>query len=149
MMRTRLTALAIVLGGAVIALLFGPRGPLGGFWRPVTMDRPPAGWQLAGLMGAGLVEAVGFGLALAVLALGRSTAHRLIAAPVRATAAQLATAWLLGSWWPHSALHQHVGLRPSALAGLELGFHGGSILATAVLLWAVLSGGLAGRAATG
>ena len=148
-MNKKIIAVIIVIGGAAVALLAGPRGPLGGFWRPVALDSPPTGFSLAGLRVAGLVEAVGFGAALTILALGRPMFRRMLSTPGRATAAQLATAWLLGSWWPHSALHLHYGPRPSALVGLELGFHGGSILAAGVLLWAVSTGGRAHRTATG
>lgn len=140
-MRRTVSAAIIVIGGAVAALLFGPNGPWGGFWRPIAMNPEPAGWQLAGLMSSGLTEAVGFGLALAILALGRPAFTRLTATPAKATVAQLASAWLLGSWWPHTALHMHHGAKASALVGIELGFHANSILAVCVLLWAVAATG--------
>lgn len=136
---TRTRALAIVLGGTGIAMLAGPRGPLGGFWRPVELEAGPSGGQLAVLIGSGLVEAVGFGAALAVLLLGRPLLRQLTTTPARANAALLAAAWLLGSWWPHSSLHMHFGLTPGALAPLELIFHAGSIVAFAALTWALLT----------
>lgn len=137
-MNKRVIAAIIIVGGGVLALVAGPNGPLGGFWRPLPLDPEPAGIQLAGLMGAGIVEAIGFGAALAVLALGRPLSLRLTRSPARATVAQLAAAWLLGSWWPHTGLHMHHGLNPDALVLLEVGFHAGSIVAAALLLWAVL-----------
>lgn len=137
-MNKRVTAAIIIVGGAVLALAAGPNGPLGAFWRPLPVDPEPAGIQLAGLMGAGIVEAIGFGAALAILALGRPLSLRLTRSPARATVAQLAAAWLLGSWWPHTALHMHHGMDPDVLVLLEVGFHAGSIVAAALLLWAVL-----------
>lgn len=136
---TRTRALAIVLGGTGIAMLAGPRGPLGGFWRPVELEAEPNGGQLAALIGSGLVEAVGFGTALAVLLLGRPLLRQLTTTHARANAALIAAAWLLGSWWPHSSLHMHFGLTPGALAPLELIFHAGSIVAFAALMWALLT----------
>lgn len=120
-------------------MLAGPRGPLGGFWRPVELEAEPNGGQLAALIGSGLVEAVGFGTALAVLLLCRPLLRQLTTTPARANSALLAAAWLLGSWWPHSSLHMHFGLTPGALAPLELIFHAGSIVAFAALTWALLT----------
>lgn len=137
-MNKRLTAAIIVVGGTVLAMLAGPNGPLGGFWRPIPMDPEPAGAQLAGLMTAGIVEAIGFGIALAVLALGRPLFLRITRTGGRATVAQITSAWLLGSWWPHTALHMHNGMDPDVLVVLELAFHAGSIVAFVLLLWALL-----------
>ncbi len=137
-MNTRLVAGGIVVAGTVFAMLVGPDGPLGGFWRPEEADPEPAGAQLAALMGFGLVEAVGFGLALAVLILGRPLFERITTSKRRATAAWLASAWLLGSWWPHTALHRHFGSDVSGLVAIELIFHVGSIVVASILLWSVL-----------
>src|SRR5262249_27872858 len=94
----KLTALIIVIGGAATATRAGRTGRLCGFWRPMPVDPEPAGAQLAGLIAAGIVEAVGFGVALAILALGRPMFTQLTNTPTaKATAAQLAAAWLLGS----------------------------------------------------
>lgn len=114
-MNTRLVAAGITVAGTVVAMLVGPDGPLGGFWRPEEVDPEPSGAVLAGLVGAGFLEAVGFGLALAILALGRPLFTRITTTPARATAAWLAAAWLLGSWWPHTSLHRHFGIDPGAL----------------------------------
>lgn len=137
-MNKKLTAGIIIVGGTVLAVLAGPNGPVGGFWRPQTLDPAPSGAVLAGLMGSGLVEAFGFGAALAILALSRPLFARLADSPGKATTAWLAAAWLLGSWWPHSALHMHFGLDASALVVLELVFHAGSIVALALLLSTLL-----------
>jgi len=140
-MGKRGNAVLIVVAGAAVAMLAGPNGPLGSFWRPTELDPEPAGAQLAGLIGAGLIEAIGFGVALAILVLGRPLFTRITTTGPRTTVAWLTAAWLLGSWWPHTALHMHYGLKAAALVGLELGFHAGSILAFALLLWAVIPGG--------
>lgn len=137
-MTKTITAAIIIVGGAVAAMLVGPNGPLGGFWRPIELDPEPAGAQLAGLIGAGVVEAIGFGAAIAILVLGRPLFARLTTTPGRALAAQVTSAWLLGSWWPHTALHMHHGTDPAALVALEVGFHAGSIVAFAILLWALI-----------
>lgn len=137
-MNRKLIAAIIIVSGAVLAMLAGPNGPLGGFWRPAPMDVEPAGVQLVGLIGAGIVEAIGFGVALAVLALGRPLIGRLARTATKTTVAQLTTAWLLGSWWPHTALHMYYGMNPTALTVLEVVFHAGSIVAFGLLGWALI-----------
>lgn len=82
----RTSAGALVLDGAVLAAGVGPRGPLGGFWRPAAEIPQPGGPVLAGLIGENLLECLAFGAGLAVLA----------------------TAWLLASWFPYGALHLHL-----------------------------------------
>lgn len=135
----KLSTAIIIVGGAAAAMLLGPNGPLGGFWRPLPLSPEPAGAQLAGLIGVGAVEALGFGAAIAVLVLGGALFSRITTTARKAAVARVAAAWLLGSWWPHSALHRHFGLDPDALAVLEVVFHAGSIVAFGALLWAVLS----------
>lgn len=136
-MRGKIVAVAAVCCGTVFALLAGPRGPLGGLWRPMPMPQPTSG-QTSALLASGLIEAIGFGAAIAVLLVGRPVVARLARTPPRTTCAWLATAWLLGSWWPHTALHLHIGIKPSALAPIELIFHAGSIIMVALLLWALI-----------
>jgi hypothetical protein len=131
-------AVAVTVTGTVLAALVGPRGPLGGFWAPAPEIPPPRGALLAGFVGENLVENVAFGLGLAVLIIGRRWFVERTTSPGRATAAWLASAWLLGSWMPHAALHLHIGLRPNALLAVEWVFHGGAIVAIVVLLWAML-----------
>ena len=136
-MTRKTVAVAAVGAGTVFAILAGPRGPLGGLWRPIPMPEPTRG-QISALFASGLIEAIGFGAAIAVLLVGRPAIARLAHTPARATCAWLATVWLLGSWWPHTALHLHIGIKPSALAPIELVFHAGSVIMIALLLWAVL-----------
>ncbi len=134
----RLSWAALILSASAVALLAGPRGPLGVFWRPVSLDPEPAGLQIAGLAVSTVVEAVGFGLAIAVLTLGRPLFSRITTSFARSTTAQLTCAWLLGSWWPHTALHMHYGLQAGALTILELTFHAGSVIAFVAFVYAVL-----------
>lgn len=143
-MNSKIGIALVVAVGAVFALVTGPRGPFGGFWRPMVTDIRPSGAALTGLLASGLVEAVAFGVAIATLVFGGPVFARLLGTRARATAARFAFVWLLGSWWPHTALHQHNGTHPSGLAAIELVFHAGSVVAVAVLLGAVV---LASRAA--
>lgn len=139
-----------MLGGAVLAVQVGPRGPLGGFWRPATEIPQPGGPVLAGLIGENLFECLAFGAGLAVLALGRRWFGARIGPGRPATAEWLATAWLLASWFPHGALHLHVGTHnPEALVGVEWIFHGGAIVAITALVWGVSHLHLAGGSPPG
>jgi hypothetical protein len=134
----------ITITGAVLAVLLGPRGPLGGFWAPAP-DAPRVDGALrAGFAAWNIVESIAFGAGLAVLLLGRTWFVHRTASPAGAIAAWLAAVWLIASWMPHAALHQHIGMRPSALLTVEWVFHGGAIVAIAALLWA-LAGSVATR----
>jgi hypothetical protein len=127
----------VTIAGAAFAAVIGPRGPLGGFWAPAPQAPHVHGAQLAGFLAENMLENLAFGAGLAVLLLGRSAFAR---AP-HPTTAWLAAVWLLASWMPHAALHLHIGMQPGALLPVEWIFHGGAIVATGALLWALLSGG--------
>jgi hypothetical protein len=136
----------ITIAGAALAVLLGPRGPLGGFWAPAP-DAPQVDGALrAGFAAWNIVESIAFGAGLAVLLLGRSWFVHRTASPAGATAAWLAAVWLFASWMPHAALHQHIGMRPAALLTVEWVFHGGAIVAIAALL-AALAGSTVRRPA--
>jgi hypothetical protein len=137
-MNRKIIAAVAACGGTVVAMLVGPRGPLGGWWRPIPMPQPTSG-QTSALLTSGVMEAIGFGAAVAVLLVGRPLIATIASTPGRTTCAWLSTAWLLGSWWPHTALHQHFGMKPSAIAPIELVFHAGSIVAFGVFLWVLIS----------
>ena len=129
--------IGVMIVGAVVAALIGPRGPFGGFWAP-----PPDAPHLHGSLRAGfvawnLVEDLAFGVGLAILLLGRRWFAARIATAPGATTVWLATVWLFASWMPHAALHQHVGMRAAAILPIEWVFHGGAIAATGALLWAL------------
>lgn len=122
----------VAIAGTVLAAVIGPRGPLGGFWAPPPTAPHAHGAQLAGFIGENMVENAAFGVGLAVLLLGRPWIAARAGVP---TAAWLATVWLLASWMPHAALHQHFGMRLDALLPIEWVFHVGAIIAVALLLY--------------
>jgi hypothetical protein len=136
----------VAVAGTIVAVLAGPRGPLGGFWAPAANAPKPEGALLAGFVAEGLVEAIAFGIGMAVLFTGRRWFSERAASGARADTAWLATVWLFASWLPHAALHLHLGAQPAALLAVEWIFHVGAIVAVAALLWG-LSGG-AGRPAS-
>jgi hypothetical protein len=137
-MSRKIIAAMAVCGGTAFAMLAGPRGPLGGWWRPIPMQQPTGG-QTSALLTSGVIEAIGFGAAIAVLVVGRPVIARFASTPARTTLVWLSASWLLGSWWPHTALHQHFGVKPSALAPIELVFHAGSIIMFALFLGALIA----------
>jgi hypothetical protein len=136
-MNRKIIAAVAASGGTAFAMLAGPRGPLGGWWRPIPMPQPTTG-QTSALLTSGVIEAIGFGAAVTVLLVGKPFIASVASTPGRTTCAWLTSAWLLGSWWPHTSLHQHFGINPSAIAPIELVFHAGSIIAFGVFLWALI-----------
>jgi len=136
----RKSALAVTLVFAVVALIAGPNGPLGGFWRPTTTVAPPTGALLPLFMLLSLAEALAFGLGIAFLLFGYPLVRDF--APVSAglaRAAHLSIAWLLINWWPHDSLHLHVGLNLGRLIVIEYVFHITLILAGIVLAYFFLT----------
>lgn len=132
---------AIVIAGALAAAVVGPRGPLGGFWAPAPGAPQVGGGLLAGFVAESMVEYLAFGAGLAILLLGRHWFVARTTTAAAATVAQVAAAWLLASWFPHAALHLHIGMRPEALLGVEWVFHAGAVVAIGAMLWG-LSGSL-------
>jgi len=128
---------AVAIAGAAFAMLIGPRGPLGGFWRPAAEAPKPQGALLAGFVAEGIAEAIAFGIGVAILLLGRSWFASRTATTARGTTAWLAAVWLFASWMPHAALHLHIGLQPERLLAVEWIFHVGAVMALAALLWAL------------
>ncbi len=131
---------AVVIAGAAMALVFGPRGPLGGFWAPSPHFPQPEGALLAGFIAEGTAEAIAFGVGLAILLLGRASFTTRTATRARRDVAWLAACWLFASWMPHASLHQHIGIQPTQILPVEWIFHVGNILAVTLLLWALASG---------
>ena len=135
--------LIVTLAGTGLAVLAGPRGPLGGFWSPAAEAPHADGALLGGFIAENMVENIAFGAGLAILLLGRTWFAARTASAARATTAWLASVWLLASWMPHAALHQHVGMHPAGLLPIEWIFHTGAIVATGALLlalWPAASG---------
>jgi hypothetical protein len=133
--------IGVTIAGTALAVLVGPRGPLGGFWAPAPSVPQVDGALRVGFVLENMVENVAFGAGLAILLLGRHWFVARTATTANATTAWLASVWLLASWMPHAALHMHFGMQPSALLPIEWTFHGGAIAAIGALLWA-LSGAL-------
>lgn len=128
-----------VVVGVVVALVFGPDGPLGGFWRPAAGSEEPSGLMIPGFIGVSVAEGIALGTALGVLLFGRGWFTRLVGASGLATAAWLSTMWLLGSWWPHTAAHRYVGEDLGGLLAIEWIFHVGSMVAIGIVLAAIAS----------
>lgn len=134
----------VTIVGAFVAMTFGPQGPAGGFWGAAPSEELGITGGLAGaFVGYALVEAVAFGLGLAWLAFGWKVIRQ--ATQPGAIAAYLAVGWGLVSWWPHGSFHQAIGERnPTALIGIEFGFHATMILAAVVIasyLWRTVRSG--------
>lgn len=86
------------------------------------------------------VEALAFGAGLAVLLLAGRPIKAMFG-PRHArlgTATHLALFWLLWSWWLHVALHNTSGMRPGRILFIEYAFHGSSLVAAGVVLYALI-----------
>jgi hypothetical protein len=117
-------ALAVTLLCAAAAMIAGPNGPLGGFWRPTPTVAPPTGALLPLFVLLNIAEALAFGLGMTFLLFGYPLVRSF--APVSAglaRGAHLSIAWLLINWWPHDSLHLHVGLNLGQLIVIEYLFH--------------------------
>lgn len=132
---------AVIVGGTLVAIMFGANGPLGGFWGVETSDPEPAGAALASLVLASIIEAIAFGVGLAWIAFGWPLVKDRGGLGL---ATYGAVAWGLVSWAPHTGFHQSIGEgNYGGLAAIEWGFHvtlviGAFIVATFV--WRVLQG---------
>jgi hypothetical protein len=82
----------------------------------------------------GLFDALSLGAAVSFLIFGYPLVAAIGASSKDLTfAAYLSVVWMLGSWWAHSSLHQHVGFDLVPLLGIEYGFHVTMMLAGAIL----------------
>lgn len=133
--------IAVIVAGTLIAVLFGPNGPLGGFWGDTGDDDIPGG-AMAGLVTAKLLESVAFGVGLAWLAFGWKVVRNV--GRSLAVATYLAVGWALVSWAPHSSFHQTWTEDDwYGLAAIELGFHATLVIAAFVVaayLWRTWQG---------
>lgn len=138
----------IVLG-TVVGFMLNPQSPVGAaLWGAAPEGgEAPTGGQIGLLMAVSLVEAIAFGVGLAFLFFGRSAMRRVLGSGGFATAAQLAIAWGLLSWVPHSAMHQTNGDNMARLIVIEYVFHVTLIAAAALLAWAFVRA--PGRASAG
>ena len=112
----------VVLGAA--AVLAGPNGPLGSFWRPAADSSHPTGAQLPLFLLLNIAEGLTFGFGIAFLVFGYPVVRAISPASAGLTrAAHVSIGWLLSNWWPHDSLHIHNGMNMGGLLGIEYGFH--------------------------
>jgi len=133
-------ALAVTLVLAVVAVLAGPNGPLGGFWRP-PMDSPvPTGAQLPLFILLNIAEGLTFGLGISLLIFGYPMVRAISPASIGLTrAAHLSIAWLLINWWLHDSLHVHNGMKLGGLLAIEYAFHITLMIAGVILAYFFLT----------
>lgn len=134
-MDARAKTLALLVVGTLLGLALTPASPLGArLYPPMETGQTPTGAQVPLLVVITVVEALAFGLGLAILVDGfgllRAAAP---AAPRVARAAHLALVWLLASWVPHDALHRHNGMDLAGLIRIEYAFHV-TLIAAAVVV---------------
>lgn len=144
------TFLFITVVGGVCAFLLAPQAPFGERLWPamLQLDPAPVGAQVGLFMLLGAIESLAFGAGLAVLLAGGEPVRRVFGAQHArlAAATHLSLFWLLWSWWLHVGMHMTSGMRAGRVLFIEYAFHVTSILAGAVLAYAVL---VLGRRATG
>lgn len=131
----------VTLAGGLVAFLLGPHAPIGAQIWPAMLETspPPVGAQVGLFTLISAVEALAFGAGLAVL-LFAGRPIRTLFGPQRAglaTATHLSLFWLLWSWWLHVALHNTSGMRPGRILFIEYAFHGSSIVAAGVIVYAL------------
>ncbi len=135
------TFLIITAAGGLVAFLLAPQAPIGQMLWPamLELDPAPVGAQVGLFMLLGAIESLAFGAGLAVLLLGREPLRRLFGPAHHrlATASHLAVFWLLWSWWLHVGMHMTSGMRAGRVLVIEYAFHVTSILAGAVLAYAL------------
>lgn len=141
-MSTRNKWIIVIVAGTIVGILFGPNGPLGGFWGAEDNATDPTGGALAALIVASIVESIAFGVGLAWIAFGWPMVRR-ISRPLAAPAF-VAIAWALVSWAPHSAFHQSIAEGNwNGLAAVEWGFHVTLVIGAfvvAAFVWQALRG---------
>lgn len=131
----------VTLVGGLVAFLLGPHAPIGQQLWPATLETspPPAGAQVALFTLISAVEALAFGAGLAVLLFAGRPIRTMFGSRHAglATATHLALFWLLWSWWLHVALHNTSAMRPGRILFIEYAFHGSSILAAGIVVYAL------------
>lgn len=135
------TFVLITVTGGVCAFLLAPQSPLGQQLWPamLELDPAPVGAQVGLFMLLGAIESLAFGAGLAVLLVGGEPLRRLFGAQRvgLAAATHLSVFWLLWSWWLHVGMHMTSGMRAGRVLFIEYAFHVTSILASAVLAYAL------------
>lgn len=122
--RTRTKIVLTVLAFGTLAFLANGNAPLGRLlWPPHAGGPVPVGIQVPLLVLATAIEALLFGVGIALLAWGWRLFAGAPAPRPLARAAHLSIVWLLVSWFPHDNLHPHYGESMAAIVALVWGFH--------------------------
>jgi hypothetical protein len=109
---------------AIAAFLTEAGGPFGTFWAPASDMPTPVGAQIPLFMLLGAAEALALGLAVSFLLFGYPSLNmNAVVSPSLTRGAHLSIVWLLGNWWAHDSLHQHIGMHLDGLLRIEYGFH--------------------------
>ena len=134
-MKTKVVLVTLVVG--LLAFLLAPNAPLTVWPKPAELMPPPTPTEINLFRLLGVFEALALGLGISFLIFGWPLVEQ-VAAPSRgrAVAIYLSTAWLLGNWWLHDALHMINGMKPTGLLGIEYGFHVTLMIAGAALAYA-------------
>jgi hypothetical protein len=133
--------LAVTIGLGIFAFLASPNAPLGHFWGHTALEHTPQGIQLVFFMLLNVIQSLAFGLGFAFLLFGRQRINEILPNHQNLSfAVYLAMAWSLISWWPHTNLHQIVGMgNLTNLLAIEYGFHVTVIFGGVVMLYFVLT----------
>lgn len=130
------SVLGVTLALTVFAVLVGPMGPLGGFWRPAPEAETPTGVQIPLFLVLAIAEGLTFGLGVAFLIFGYPLVRAI--GPVSSgltRAAHLSIAWLLANWWLHGSLHMHNGMDLAGLLVIDYAFHTTLMIAGVILAY--------------
>jgi hypothetical protein len=115
--------IVVALLVAILGFLTEAHGPFGTFWAPAPDMPTPVGGQIPLFMFLGVAEALALGVSVSFLLFGYSALKMEAVSPSLARAAHLSIVWLLGNWWAHDSLHQHIGMNLNGLLRIEYGFH--------------------------
>jgi len=135
-MKTKVVLTTLVVG--ILAFLLAPNAPWTIWPKPADLMPPPTPTEVNLFMLLGVFDALSLGLGIACLIFGWPLVTQ-VAAPARGRAViiYLSTAWGLGNWWVHDALHMVNGMNPTGLLRIEYGFHVTLIISGAALAYAV------------
>lgn len=152
-MKTRIKVAILTVVIAAIAFPLEPAGPLGSWWAGVwpwgqaPHGPEPTGLQVPLFMLLGVLEAVGFGLAISFLVFGWPVVKRVSATTPGAIAMYVSAAWVLGNWWIHDSLHFTNSTDLASLLVIEYAFHVTLIIAGATLCYQLFKSWTTGRLA--
>jgi hypothetical protein len=129
----------IVIGALVF--LLSPNAPLGRFWGHPAQEHTPQGIQRVFFILLNVIQSLAFGLGFTFLLFGWQHIKEILPGNKNLSlAVYLAMAWSLISWWPHTSLHQIVGMENiTNLLAVEYVFHVTVILGGVIMLYFVLT----------